>query len=858
MSSSSKEVKPSKKVVTTTKKKVPKKKDNNKDEEPIPLKKSPKKKLKKVKAPENVIAMNEDTDVILSSTPPKEDQSSDELSFRLLDYNVFDSDDSLEDKKFMIRMFGINEKGETLCANVENFKPFFYVKIQDDWNSNVVDEWVYTDIKPGMGALYPQLEYEIVKHKQLYGFTGGKQFKFVKFQFDSVLAYNRLKNLWFQYVDVNTKQQPNDTSNEKKQDKEKEKKNNKKPDRIRKRVNLVFRNYEIELYESNIPPLLRYFHVNKISPTGWVKMKKNQVLIYGDEEKKSSCTIECTAPVDAIRPDPTKETRVPYKICSFDIEASSSHGDFPLPRKTYKRLATNIADVFIQQRKVNIDIGQAKKIFTKCVLKAFSMNKYNEQIDVVYPKKMPTKEKVEELINSITEQPLIDMLATTNPLVEQLMMTDNMFEQASQLVKSNDDDGGVGVVMDEPQQQHQVVEEGGSRFSLFKKKPKVKVAKKTLLLQFLLDDKYSRQENIDTLNELLSGRFPSLEGDKVTFIGSTFMNYGEKECNFQHCLVLGDCGKVDNCEIECAETEKDLLLRWTRLIQREDPDIIIGYNIFGFDYEFMFRRAQENNCASEFLQCSRIKDHVSVRDQNHMNPGFDIMNTKIQIASGEYDLRYYNMLGRLQIDMYSYFRRDYNLSSYKLDDVAGQFISDTIKDLECDYDGEQEITKLYSSNLMGLNKGDYIHIEITSFTTDYYNNGEKFVVRNIEKGIEKDGKKYNVIMIAGHHVLDQKKKLKWGMAKDDLSPQDIFRLANGSNEDKAIVAKYCIQDCNLVHHLMNKIDVITGYTEMSNICSVPVNFLIFRGQGIKLTSFVAKKCDVELHVQGYVCILPMT
>ena len=284
------------------------------------------------------------------------------------------------------------------------------------------------------------------------------------------------------------------------------------------------------------------------------------------------------------------------------------------------------------------------------------------------------------------------------------------------------------------------------------------------------------------------------------------------------------------------------MLRWTKLIQREDPDIIIGYNIFGFDYEFMFRRAQENNCASEFLQCSRIKDHISVRDQTTMNPGFDIMNTKIQIASGEYDLRYYNMLGRLQIDMYSYFRRDYNLSSYKLDDVAGQFISDSIKDLECDYDGEDEITKLYSSNLMGLNKNDYIHIEITSFTTDYYNNGEKFVVRNIEKGVEKDGKKYNVIVINGHHVLDQKKKLKWGMAKDDLSPQDIFRLANGSNEDKAIVAKYCIQDCNLVHHLMNKIDVITGYTEMSNICSVPVNFLIFRGQGIKLTSFVAKKC----------------
>jgi kynurenine 3-monooxygenase len=29
---------------------------------------------------------------------------------------------------------------------------------------------------------------------------------------------------------------------------------------------------------------------------------------------------------------------------------------------------------------------------------------------------------------------------------------------------------------------------------------------------------------------------------------------------------------------------------------------------------------------------------------------------------------------------------------------------------------------------------------------------------------------------------------------------------------------------------------------MSNICSVPISFLVFRGQGIKLTSFVAKKC----------------
>jgi DNA polymerase elongation subunit (family B) len=29
---------------------------------------------------------------------------------------------------------------------------------------------------------------------------------------------------------------------------------------------------------------------------------------------------------------------------------------------------------------------------------------------------------------------------------------------------------------------------------------------------------------------------------------------------------------------------------------------------------------------------------------------------------------------------------------------------------------------------------------------------------------------------------------------------------------------------------------------MAKLCSVPMSFLIFRGQGIKLTSYVAKKC----------------
>ena len=135
------------------------------------------------------------------------------------------------------------------------------------------------------------------------------------------------------------------------------------------------------------------------------------------------------------------------------------------------------------------------------------------------------------------------------------------------------------------------------------------------------------------------------------------------------------------------ETERELLLKWTEIIQKENPDIIIGYNIFGFDYEFLFRRSQELGCHYDFLKLSRKIGETCVNiNKNPRKKEIETLsldNTKIQIASGEYDLRYPRITGRLQIDMYAYLRRDFNLSSYKLDDVAGQFISDDIKKIEC-------------------------------------------------------------------------------------------------------------------------------------------------------------------------------
>ena len=41
-----------------------------------------------------------------------------------------------------------------------------------------------------------------------------------------------------------------------------------------------------------------------------------------------------------------KTVMAPFIIASYDIEADSSHGDFPLPQKTYKKLVTEILQTY--------------------------------------------------------------------------------------------------------------------------------------------------------------------------------------------------------------------------------------------------------------------------------------------------------------------------------------------------------------------------------------------------------------------------------------------------------------------------------------------------------------------------------
>ena len=107
----------------------------------------------------------------------------------------------------------------------------------------------------------------------------------------------------------------------------------------------------------------------------------------------------------------------------------------------------------------------------------------------------------------------------------------------------------------------------------------------------------------------------------------------------------------------------------------------------------------------------------------------------------------------------------------------------------------------------------------------------------------------NIDPIAGTFTINEQidpnmsVKVRWGLMKDDVSPQDIFRMTNEGPSARAIIAKYCIRDCALLIRLIRKLDTIPNNFGMSNVCLVPFSYIFMRGQGIKIFSLIINECS---------------
>ena len=553
-----------------------------------------------------------------------------------------------DNESYLIKLYGVTTEGVHVSVNVLNFTPFFMIKLHHQVTSLFMErlkEHVAARLPFALKAHF--LDAKLQKRKDFWGYQADNKFNYVRFTFTSLNCFRAAMRMFQRDIQI---------------------------------LGIHNKPTRYKLYESNIDPFIRFMHIKNIAPSGWVQIPANSYhhnfdILPTTSKIDVSCDWKVVKGIE-------KDKIAPLVIASFDIECTSSHGDFPVGKKDYKKTAYELLQSFNEGKITEMNI-------------------------------------VNEILGCMTGESVI--LSRVYPKQDQPINTTFI---KGRLLKLREE--FINIL-----------------------KGKV-VFKKD---QYTSVPKASKDEIMKTLTRRLgtwegtqfTGFMPYLEGDPIIQIGTTVHKYGERECSYKNIVTLGSCDDIEGAEVISCETEQELLLKWREVITNIDPDIVTGYNIFGFDMSYMYDRAMELGIAEEFCKIGKIRDHSC----NYVE------KTLSSSALGDNLLKYIDMDGRVLIDIMKVVQRDHKLDSYKLDAVASHFMK---------------------------------------------------------------------------------------MNKNDVSPNDIFRLQKGSAGDRRTIAEYCIQDCALCNKLMMKLEILANNIGMSNVCNVPLSFIFMRGQGVKIFSLVAKQC----------------
>jgi DNA polymerase delta subunit 1 len=245
-----------------------------------------------------------------------------------------------------------------------------------------------------------------------------------------------------------------------------------------------------------------------------------------------------------------------------------------------------------------------------------------------------------------------------------------------------------------------------------------------------------------------TGKFPdaNIPRDACFQIAISLCKFGSDEPYDKTCLCYKQTDpNLEGSNILSFSTEKEMLEAFHKYLHKKDVDVITGWNIFGFDMEYIYKRAQINGCHYSFFNLGKLKDTES-----------ELVIKKLSSSAlGDNLLKLLPMSGRFIFDMFHEIKKGYKLDSYKLDNVS---------------------------------------------------------------------------------------KLYLGDQKIDMAPKEMFARYREEDPVKLReVAEYCIKDTLLPHKLMKKLCTLLNLVEMAKATWVPANFLVERGQQIKVFSQLTKK-----------------
>jgi DNA polymerase delta subunit 1 len=183
---------------------------------------------------------------------------------------------------------------------------------------------------------------------------------------------------------------------------------------------------------------------------------------------------------------------------------------------------------------------------------------------------------------------------------------------------------------------------------------------------------FSYSTRYDNINE-----FPNPENPKdiITQIGTSLYKFSTKE-NIKHVVTIKSpidncCDPVDGIIIEEYDSEKELIIGWVKFIIKTDPDILIQYNGYNFDWKYIHER-------SKVLGIEYILENLSRIESKPAHIHEDQLNTS---AYGDNTMKYIKVYGVTQFDLMFVIKKEHKLESYKLNSVAEHFTGDSKDDL---------------------------------------------------------------------------------------------------------------------------------------------------------------------------------
>jgi DNA polymerase elongation subunit (family B) len=661
----------------------------------------------------------------------------------------------LSNRRFQITLFGNTGAGTAVTLVVNNFQPFFYVRIPNALSRHTgthraLRTWLLHGVPLDAADL---TTCEIETHKTLMDYNGGEKATFMKVTTPSLALWRSLRDRLLNKKNstpleyetrslfgavavplLRTGVRSNDIES----------------------LSADGTRVALKIYEANIDPVLRFFHIREISPAGWIKVPAGDWEYGVGRDAKTDIVATC----DYTDVGAGSGAMAPFLVGSWDIECNSSHGDFPLASKTWRKPLRELYEGTIPA-----DVDGLCAVLADAI-------KGEGPLSPIYLKR-----------------PFTGLIA--GETLKHMLVTKDALEAVSAGLA-----GLRGVV--------------GAKADI-------------------------RETAIGALDEALTAGLPTIAGDEIIQIGTVLYRQGVAVS--KHIWVLGSVDEAGvrppGAEVPidayaCAD-EASMIRSWFAWIGRSKVDVLIGYNIFGFDSKYIHDRLVE------LVGPSGVKAIVEPLSVLRSRPPRLEEKFLSSSAMGDNTMYYLGSPGRLQIDLLPYIRRNANLDSYTLDNVSATYVSGGISGTLMPVEGsEGEIFRFATRSTKGTVVGRYITL------MDVEN--DRVVDRCEVVGVEP--KALTVRIEGGATTLAENGGLpiRWAQVKDDVSPKDIFRLHRGSATDRAVVAKYCLQDCDLVMELFNKLEVLNNSVAMADVCSVPTSFIFTRGQGIKIESLIFKEC----------------